>query len=171
MFNGTSSPVDVTGMVLDDNNGSAVSAANVGSFIIPMGGTAVWFDADAAENLATAWPSAAGRMVPITEWDDFGLDQYGDRIGLWPDWASYVGDHQSHAAVLYGLVYGDGTADPWPVRNDAGSIYMYDVNDDEWWGGNWDLSSAGSGNAYYSTAVGTNSGLDEASPGLLPGSY
>ncbi|HMB90640.1 MAG TPA: lamin tail domain-containing protein, partial [Rhodothermales bacterium] len=80
------------------------------------------------------------------------------------------GDNTTHANVIAGVDYDDGS--PWPSDNGNGSIYLTDLSTNPNDGANWALSSDGAVtptfDAYTSEAAGGNSGSDIGSPGPGP---
>lgn len=158
---------DLSGYVIDDINSLAHVAANIASGVVPAGGSAILYNADAITlgEFEAAWGSGIN-LIPVTDWSAMALNNGGDTIGLWSSFADYDGDHETHANVVEGVTYDD--SGDWPADDGAASIYLTnlagDVND----GNNWALSVAGVstpvGDAFQSSATASNTGMDVGSP-------
>ena len=164
IYNTGSSTVDLTDYVLDDINSIAHTTANIAGGSIPSGGTGVLFNAEdiLAADYEAAWGTGIN-LIPVTNWVAMGLDNAGDTISLWADFASYNGDNMTHANALVTV--------PYPNIDDgAGSIYLTDLAADPTNASNWALSTVGvtttTGSVYQSTAAGGNSGADVGSPNV-----
>jgi predicted extracellular nuclease len=168
IYNASSSVVDLTGYVLDDINSLAHTAANIVGGSIPPGATAVLFNADdvTATDFEAAWGTGIN-LIPVSNWAAMALNNAGDTVSLWTDFASYSDDNATHFNALVTVPYG-GAGD-WPVDDGSSSIYLTDLAADATTGSNWALSangvSAPTGSAYVSAAAGGNSGADVGSPG------
>jgi hypothetical protein len=158
---------DLSGYVIDDINSLAHAAANIASGVVPAGGSAILYNADAITmgEFESAWGTGIN-LIPVTSWSAMGLNNTGDTIGLWSSFADYNGDHETHANVVEGVTYDD--SGDWPPDDGSASIYLKnlagDVND----GTNWALSVAGVstpvGDAFQSSATASNTGGDVGSP-------
>lgn len=172
LYNTTDTAIDLAGWVVDDNNTTAHSAANIAAGVLAANSTAVLFNADdvALVDFQAAW-GVGINLIPVTNWSGMGLGNVGDTIGLWDSFASYDGDNVDQTATVFGLTYDD--TNPWPSDDGFGSIFLTDLAADPTAGINWALSTDGvstpaGGAAYTSRMVGGNSGSDIGSPG---GSY
>ncbi len=160
LYNGTSATIDLAGYVLDDNNTSVFSVANIAAGTIAPQQTAVLYNADdvSSGDFQGAWPSATN-LVAVTGWNNLALNNSGDRLGLWESFADYEGDHVIHANAVVGLEYdADGE---WPLDDGSSSIYLLDLGSDPSQGASWALSQDGVDGAYAS-------GFDVGSPGSVP---
>ena len=71
------------------------------------------------------------------------LNNGGDTIGLWSEFAAYDGDHETHANAVLSLTYTD---DPdFPDSNNSASITLNNLGADPANGLSWDLSFLGDG--------------------------
>lgn len=168
IYNAGGATVDLAGYVVDDNNGSAHTGANIAAGTIAAGTSAILYNAEdiSATNFTDAWGTV--NLIAVTNWAAMSLNNGGDTVGIWEDFASYSGDNVTQANVLDNVAFDDST--PWPVDDNAASIYLTDLtanNDD---GANWALSTAGGATplfeGYTSTPAGGNSGNDIGSPGV-----
>ncbi|MEM7116430.1 MAG: lamin tail domain-containing protein, partial [Chloroflexota bacterium] len=164
VYNGRSDAVDVAGYVLDNGDMTALGAANVAAGMIGAGETAVFFNADTltANDFASAW--GPGNYIAVSNWAE--LTNTGDQIGLWDSFASYSGDNETQANTVAQVSYMN--AAPWPVNNDAASIFLTDLAADANDGANWSLSMVDGQTpaftGFMSAAAGGNSGADIGSP-------
>jgi hypothetical protein len=175
VFNNGATDVDVSGYVFDDGAGAALSAANIASGSIPAGGVGVIFDAVtiSTSDFVNAWENAPGapsgldiNLIPVST--NFpGLNNDGDRLGLWTSFSAY--DSRNFGNALDIVEY--GTSSPWPSNNNSASIYLdvplnssnlATLNDS---GSNWNLSG-GTTTGWQSANAGGNSGNDFGSPGF-----
>lgn len=167
VYNAGTVDADISGYVLDDNNGTAHTQANIASGIIAAGTSAILYNVDdiAASDFMAAW--GAVNLIPVTNWGAMSLNNSGDTVGLWESFASYSGDNELQANVLDNVVFDDVA--PWPVDNGASSIYLTDLAASNDNGSNWALSINGITTplfiSYTSNAAGGNSGSDIGSPG------
>ncbi len=177
--NGSAIDFSVSSFWLDDDDGSALTEANVTSGEIAAGETAVLFNASATGliEMQAAW--AAGGLtnfIPVDNWST--LNNGGDVVGLWSDSVSYGTDFavgSSVANAVTGTVY--TSASPWPADNGTDSMYLTNLGSDPLLPGSWSRSRgvADDPNAYQAADVfspgGTpdNTGLDIGSPGLFAG--
>mgnify|MGYP003142610780 FL=1 len=171
IYNAGATTADLSGFVVDDFNSVALGAANIASGTIPAGGSAILYNADdiTAADFMAAWGTV--NLIAVTNWSAMSLNNGGDTIGIWEDFASYSGDNQTQANVIDNVAFDD--AGIWPVDNNSASIYLTDLsvsNDD---GANWALSTDSGttplNNGYTSTTGGGNSGNDVGSPGIPAG--
>jgi hypothetical protein len=147
---------DLAGWVVDDNNTAAHGAANIATGVLPVGGSAILYNADdiSGPDFAAAWGTGIN-LIAVTNWSAMALNNSGDRVGLWDDFASYTGDHATHANTVVDVDFDD--SGPWPVDDGAASIYLTDLAADANDGANWALS-------VVSVATPVNTGLPERRP-------
>ena len=166
--------VDISNWVVDDINGVAHTAANIpAGSSVPAGGTAILFNGDdtTETDFATAW-GATLNLIPVEDWGAMQLNNSGDTIALWTDFATYsagAGDHNVHANAELSLTYTD---DPdFPDSNNSASITLNDLGADPADGLSWDLSFLGDGLSDNPGPVGDSSvfhaGGDIGSPGTF----
>ncbi|MEH6763670.1 MAG: ExeM/NucH family extracellular endonuclease [Aequorivita antarctica] len=171
IYNAGAVAVDLTGFVIDDNNGVAHTAANIAGGTIAAGASAVLYNVDdvSAADFTAAWGDVA--LIPVIDWGAMALNNGGDTIGIWESFADYSGDHQTQLNTIEQVIYDD--ANGWPSDDGAGSIFLNDLMADNNLGTNWSLSTEGATtplfNAYTSNADAGNSGADIGSPGLKAG--
>ena len=169
VYNSGATSVDMTGFVIDDSNSVSHSAANISGGTIPAGQSAILFNADDVDavDFLAAWGSVD--LIPVSNWSAMALNNGGDTVGIWSDFASYSGDHQSQLNVIDNVNFDDSS--PWPVDDGSASIYLTDLTADNDNGANWALSTDGGVTPLYtgytSTSEGGNSGNDVASPGVM----
>lgn len=162
IYNRGASAVDLSGYVLDDDDGVILSTANIAGGSIAPGGAAVLFndlDIDAADFTA-AWGGGM-QLIAISEWPT--LNNTGDVIALWDSLASY--DNRTLVNAITWMSYDD--AAPWPISNDASSITLSTNSADYHNAANWTLSATGLHGAYTSSPTGGNPGGDVGSPGVV----
>ena len=171
IYNAGAVSIDLTGFVIDDNNGVAHTTANIASGTIAAGASAILYNIDdvAAADFTAAWGDVA--LIPVTNWSAMALNNGGDTIGIWESFADYSGDHQTQLNTIEQVIFDDASG--WPSDDGAGSIFLNDLASDNNVGTNWSLSTDGAAtplfNAYTSNAEGGNSGADIGSPGLKAG--
>ena len=161
VFNASNETVDLAGYVLDDNDGAAVSSANIASGTIGAGETAILYNADdlTAADFTAAWGEGIN-LVAVTDWDRLDLDNNGDAVGLWSSFTAYQGDNEIQANTLVSVTY-DGS-----LGDGAGSIYLTDLTDpDSFMLSIEGVNTPAGGAAYVSAAAAGNSGTDIGSPG------
>jgi len=167
VYNGTSEDINVAGWVVDDGNKTPHAGANIAGGIIPAYGTGVLFNSDVITSLEfeTAWGDNIN-LIPVTGWGNMGLNNTGDKIGIWESYSAYDEDHELFLNAVCMIEYVDEA--PWPADDGAGSIYLTELTMDYTEGALWALSVAGDstplGNCTQSTETGTNSGADIGSP-------
>ncbi len=161
VFNGSDETVDLSGYVLDDNDGATVSSVNIASGTIGAGETAILYNADdlTAADFTAAWGEDIN-LVAVTDWSQLGLDNTGDTVGLWSSFTAYQGNNETQTNALVSVTYdgslGDGT----------GSIYLTDLTDpDSFALSTEDANTPAGGAVYVSAAAAGNSGMDIGSPG------
>tara|TARA_A100000171_G_scaffold52985_1_gene75012 strand:+ start:8091 stop:12812 length:4722 start_codon:yes stop_codon:yes gene_type:complete len=168
VYNTGGTAIDLAGYVVDDNNGVAQGAANIAAGTIAAGTSAILYNADdiSAADFTAAWGTV--NLIAVTNWSAMSLNNSGDTVGIWEDFASYSGDNVTQANVLDNVAFDDST--PWPVDNNAASIYLSDLTADNDDGANWTLSTDGGATplfeGYTSLATNGNSGGDVGSPGV-----
>ncbi|WP_175017403.1 ExeM/NucH family extracellular endonuclease [Rasiella rasia] len=171
IYNAGTLAADLSGFVLDDNNGVAHGSANIASGTIPAGGSAILYNADdvTAADFMAAWGTV--NLIAVTNWSAGALNNGGDTVGIWEDFASYSGDNVTQANVIDNVPYDD--AGVWPTDNNAASIYLTNLAADNDNGANWAISTDGGTTplfeGYTSTTGGGNSGNDIGSPGIAAG--
>ncbi len=169
VYNPGATALDLTGYVIDDNNGAAHTVPNIAGGTIAAGSSGVLFNADALTeaDFTAAWGTVA--LIPVTNWTTMSLNNSGDTVGIWEDFASYSGDNQTQANVLDNVAFNN--AAPWPATNNASSIYLTDLTADNDDPANWALSTNGGATplfeGYTSMVANTNTGNDIGSPGTL----
>jgi len=165
IYNAGSASVDLTGYVVDDFNSVALSSANIAGGVLAAGEQAVLYNADDVTEgeFAAAWGTV--NLVPVTNWSALSLNNGGDKVSLWDNFASYSGDNVAHANAIDTVDYA-GAGFPDPV---GASIYLTDLSADNNVGSNWATSTDGGATplftGYTSTAAGGNVGTDVGSPG------
>jgi len=152
-----SETVALGGFVLDDQANPVLSSANILGGSIDPGASAVLFNGDdlTEQRFKDAWGDAVN-AIPVTNWS--GLNNSGDRIGLWQSLADYNGRDFSGALAEAG--YG-------PVSPGV-SIELADLTNP----GAFSDSSVGVNGAYASTKTfesTTGGSGDVANPGVVPG--
>ncbi len=170
IYNNSAAPIDLANYFFDDNSGTALTAANVGTsggpYNIPVQGTAVLYhDNLTITDFEAAWGNVP-LLIPVTNWPS--LNNGGDQIGLWESLVSY--DSRNFANAIETVTYAASGA--WPTDDGDASIYLTNLNADNTDGNNWALSANGATtplfDAYISLAQGSNSGSDIGSPGTAP---
>ncbi|MCA9923957.1 MAG: lamin tail domain-containing protein, partial [Anaerolineales bacterium] len=158
---------DLTDYVIDDNNSTAHSAANIAGGTVANGESAILYNADdiTAADFEAAWGTGIN-LVAVSDWGAMALNNGGDTLGIWGSFADYSGDHATHANALISIAYDDSGS--WPVDDGNGSIYLTDLAADPNDGANWALSGIGVDTpvftGYQSIVAGGNSGSDVGSP-------
>ena len=161
VYNPGSETLDLSNFILDDDDGTALTAPNIAGGAIAPGQTAILYNAALNQaDFTSAWGSGIN-LVPVTDWPE--LDDSGDSVALWPNLHSYqIGVGAEADRVNY------NSSASWPNSNNAASIYLTDLSADNNDGNNWALSAIGQSSptsqAYESASVGGNSGLDLGSP-------
>ncbi|MEB3828123.1 ExeM/NucH family extracellular endonuclease, partial [Phormidium sp. CCY1219] len=165
LYNVSHAPVDLSGYVLDDDDGTPHTAANIASGTIPPNQAGILYNAGdvSAAEFEAAWGTGLN-LIAVTGWGNMLLNNGGDKISLWPDFASYSGDDTTHNNALDTVDYGVGGF-PDPVGR---SIYLTNRLADNRVGNYWATSTDGGttpvGIGNTSTATVNNSGNDIGSP-------
>jgi uncharacterized repeat protein (TIGR01451 family) len=160
---------DLAGWVVDDINASAHLAANIAAGTVPAGESAILFNVDdiSAGDFEAAWGTGIN-LIPVTNWGAMGLNNGGDTVSLWTDFASYSGDNLVHANAVETVPYDDDGV-VWPSDDGFASIYLVDLGADNTAGANWALSTDGGSTPVFTgftaAAAGGNAGTDIGSPG------
>jgi hypothetical protein len=159
IFNSTSTAIDLTGWVLDDENSVALGAANISSGSVGAGETAILFNADdiSATQFGMAWGTGVN-LVEVNGWSALQLNNSGDKVSLWSDFLFYEGDNQTHNNAV-------ATAEYPNIDDGFGSVFLSDLSDPNSWALSKNGISTPLGTSYTSRAAGGNGGLDVASPG------
>ncbi|MGF1507441.1 MAG: lamin tail domain-containing protein, partial [Anaerolineae bacterium] len=164
IYNTTTSAIDLTGWVLDDDDGDPLTGANIAGGTVPGRSTAVLYIAETNQaTFEAAWGTGLN-LIPVTDWS--GMSGGGDTVGLWDSFTAY--DTQNFNNTIDTVDY-DDTA-PWPVPDGKASIQLAAPNNDN--GASWVLSVAGQDQAWQSSDTGegdeNNQGADVGSPGTIP---
>jgi hypothetical protein len=186
ILNTTSSPVNLSGWVLDDDDDNSLMSANInsatGNTIVPAGGVAVLYNASPGglDFTPTRFTNTWGGPITLIGVDPFvgGLANSGDALGLWSSLSSYQADdlmvpsgtRRTFASAVTSLNYTAGSG--YPSATNGRSI--------AWKGtGNvtdpmqWTASLDGEFGAHVSVATTIqgelNSTADLGTPGMPPG--
>ncbi|MEL7039585.1 MAG: lamin tail domain-containing protein, partial [Cyanobacteria bacterium J06592_8] len=134
VYNPNDVAVDLSGYILDDENGTAHNTANITSGIIAAKNTAILYDGNNTD-FAIAWGSEIN-LIPVNDWSKMTLNNNGDKVSLWSNFLAYSGDHQNHTNTVDTVDY-SGVNFP----DSAGaSIYLKDLTTDNNDGNNWVVS-------------------------------
>ncbi len=162
IYNAGDTTVNLSGYVLDDNNNTYLSAANIASGSIRTGETAILFNADAitATDFAETWGTGIN-LIGVTNWNWLNNGS-GDKISIWSSFASYDADKKTHNNAI-------DTADYTGLSSaDGASIYLTDLNADNSLASNWSISTNGgvtpAGTGRLSIITALNPSSDIASP-------
>lgn len=189
VYNGSGSPIDITGYFLDDDNSNKHASPNVNadpnspfSGVIPAGEAAVLFsDALDPNVFLAAWdPNGTLNLniIPVSGWITtlMGLNNGDDTVGLWDDPNDYAADNPVTQALAIASQRYDENAG-YPNGSGGPSIYLADVSLDPSDPSNWVNALLGDGLSYNATGVpdpnGTpgvmtyHPGGDQASPGEI----
>ena len=172
IYNNGFTTIDLSTWVFDDDNGIAVGSANLSGTLAPNESAVLFNALEITEaEFRAAW-GLVDKLIPVTTWDSHLLNNAGDRIGLWSSFSDYSGDDLAHSNAHITILYDDdpnAAVNPWPLDDDASSIYLKDLRADPNVGANWALSSVNGptpvNDGYQSVAAGTNTGGDVGSPG------
>ena len=181
IVNNTGSLIDfnATPYVLDDDDDTPLTSANVNSGAIAAGGVGVLFNASGTgttlENMKAAWGESVN-FIPVNLWTE--LANGGDSIALWNSFAAYDSEPKSissprrtmnHAVAV--VAYDSGGAAGWPSANNAASIFMPNLTSDPAIGSSWTRSSSANSGAPQPvlSEVIDHPGGDVGSPGYVPG--
>jgi uncharacterized protein len=167
LYNSGPAAVDLAGYVIDDDNTSSHARANIGAGMIASDGLAVLYNADSvsAADFTAAWGGGLN-LIAVSGWSAMGLNNSGDRIGLWSSFSSYSGDHETHTLTVSGLRYGAGGA--WPGSEDGTAIYRPNLSADGSAGASW-ASCRDAAGSFQSLMAGGNVGGEWGSPGVFVG--
>ncbi len=176
LYNNTGAAIDFTATpyVFDDDDGTLLTAENVTTGGIPVGGVAILFDEDelTVAQMQTAW-GATNNYIPISDWP--ALANGGDTIGVWGGVNQGYDDgagNQNTGSALATVTYDDdGTNFPQDIN--GASIHLDEpaamtagyVED-------WVLSNSTDGISFNASEVFTNAlpdhpGGETASPGIF----
>ncbi len=165
----------------DTTSTSDLTAANVTSGVLPANQAAVLFnDANTTQNMIDAWDPGGALGTLFIPVDNFpSLNNGGDTVALWDSAAKYQIDAagtdppRSTNQATTALTYDDIA--PWPVNNNAASIFLANLASSPGSGSNWLRSNVGdfvgTTNAVAVTQdVVVHPGGDVGSPGSFNGS-
>ena len=143
IYNPTSTEVDLSGYVLDDNNTSRHSAATIASGTVGAFGTAYLSGGSvSAASFAEAWGGNIDAIF-VDDWGGMGLNNTGDTVGLWNSYEAYSwGDHVTHSNAMESVTYQTGSGG-WPSSVNGSALYLVDVSADNDDSANWELSNSG----------------------------
>lgn len=180
IYNNTGLDIDfsnpATRYVVDDNAGTALSAANITSGFIPQGGVAVLFNGIdlTVPQIEAAWDPTGTRninFIPISGTSypfAGGISNVSETIGIWPSLSSYQAGPRNLGDAAASLVYVSGG--DWPPSTNGKSIYLESLDADPNNGGlNWSLSEPDDalGSFYATTGVVLHAGGDIGTPGVF----
>jgi hypothetical protein len=178
IFNNTGATINFAAQkhVLHDDDGADFAVANIDEGTLAQGAVGVLFNASANSlaNLQAAW-GAGINFIPVDSWGN-GFSNEGDTIAIWSSIENYnldkpgTGRGTANAAAV--VAY-DDTA-PWPINNNAASIYVGALNASPSAGGSWARSAVEDALDSHTSNQVTGSlidhpGGDVGSPGLAPG--
>jgi hypothetical protein len=183
VYNSTGAAINfaATPYVLQDtttSNSGDLTAANVTTGVLPANHSAVLFNsAITVQKMIGAWDPGGALGTLFIPVDNFpSLGNGGDTIAIWDNLADYAVDAANstpartteHAAAV--LAYDDVA--PWPVNNNAASIFLANLASPTGDGANWLRSAVGdfvgSTNAAAVTEdVAIHPGGDIGSPGAF----
>lgn len=152
--------IDLSGWVLDDENTTHHSAANIAAGTIPADSAAVLYNADdltAAEFADAWWP---GNLIAVTGWFRLSFNNNGDRVSLWSNFATYNADDKANPANAIATVDYGAAGFPDPVGR---SIYLTDLAANPADGANWEESA----NFNFATPLGQ---IDRSNQFVVPAS-
>jgi Lamin Tail Domain len=183
VHNASASPVNLNGWVLDDDDDSTMSVANIdatkGNTIVPGGGVAVLYNGGDlnfdSSRFTGAWGSGI-TLVPVTNFSSLSI---GDAVGLWNSQATYAADtlasttspRRTFNSAVSSVNF--ATTNGFPAATNGHSI--------AWRGAgsvtnpaNWSASASGAFGAHVSvqtTIPGSpvNNVADRGTPGVVPG--
>ena len=182
VHNSGDTPIDLNGYVVDDQDGSALTSANItaemsGTTVIPAGGYGVLYDGSAlefnAQRFRDAWQlSESIPLIGVA--NASGINNGGDEIGIWPSFETYLMDVDGIGQTV--ISFNNTSAridfnDGFQLGSEK-SIY-WNMNGDVADGANWMVSEVGVANAVTSVATflesaQINSTEDIANPGVVP---
>jgi hypothetical protein len=169
IYNTSHMEINLNGWVIDDGNKTPHTEANINAGLLLPGESGILYNSDvmSPHEFETAWGHGL-QLIPVRNWGAMGLNNSGDKIGIWDSFASYQDDHELFVNVHCFLNYSGESG--WPESDGQASIYLTDINMSYTDGNNWQLSSEGTetplGTCYKSTRTpgGLNSGEDIGSP-------
>ena len=181
--NTSASPVNLNGWVLDDDDDSTMSAANIdavnGNTIIQSGGVAVLYNGGDLNFDPARFTGAWGGGITLVPVSNFSSLTAADAVGLWSSHASYAADalmsptspRRSFNSAMTSINF--ATANGYPATTNGHSI--------GWKGtgsvanaADWSASADGAFGAHISVQTklpGTplNNVADRGTPGVVPG--
>jgi hypothetical protein len=183
VHNTSASPVNLDGWVLDDDDDSTMSAANIkaanGNTIVPAGGVAVLYNGGDLNFTPSRFTNAWGGNITLVPVSTFSSLSVGDAIGLWNSHASYAADdlmsmtspRRSFNGTVTSVNF--ATTNGYPAATNGHSIAWRGVGSVTN-GANWSASANGAFGAHVSvqtTLPGTplNNVADRGTPGVVPG--
>lgn len=154
IYNKGETSIDLTGFVLDDNNGSVLSIPNISSGSVKPDEFAILYNSEIIDtHFADIWQNSLLNLIPVTSWS--ALSNNGDSIGLWQNIDTYA--TRTFTTAIDSVDY--GISSPWPADDGYGSIFLADITTDNSKPENWLLSADGM------IGVITNTNGDIGSPG------
>jgi hypothetical protein len=174
--------VNLNGWVFDDDDDSALSAANITSAggtrntIVPAGGAAVLYPGDEFGFMPQRFNAAWGGNVPLIGVDGLTVLTDVDAIGLWPSYSSYLSDTIPMSTMSPRRNFTHATASidystSFPEADDGHSI-AWSGSGAVTSGANWIASTPGVSDAITSTmttiaGAQINSTSDRGNPGAV----
>ncbi len=155
LYNGTNAAINLAGYIFDDDDGAAITTANIASGSIAAGGTAILFNVGevSAANFASAW-GATLNLVGVTGWDPgVLLANAGDAIVL----KNAMGATVASQSFL--------EANGFPTLSQGPSISLADLSLDATDGGNWDNAIVGDSIGSFNANLVSGSGMITLHPG------
>lgn len=169
IYNNSSSSIDLSNFILDDNAGTALVSANITSGIL-AGNTGIVLNNPtiSSTDFTSAWGGSGSITLGVVSANWPQLNNSSDGVGIWTNLTRY--NSQNFTNALDQVNYEDAT-NSWPNVTNAQSISYNDGTfaADNNLASSWSLStSSGStpvGTGYSSSINGTtNTGLDIGSP-------
>ncbi|MDY7019883.1 MAG: DUF4347 domain-containing protein, partial [Cyanobacteriota bacterium] len=134
VYNPNDVAVDLSGYILDDDNGKSYNTANITSGTIAAKNTAILYDGNNTD-FAIAWGSEIN-LIPVNDWSKMALNNTGDKVSLWSNFLAYSGDHRNHANAVDTVDYRGANFS----KSTGASIYLKDLTADNNDGNNWVVS-------------------------------
>jgi predicted secreted protein len=183
VHNTTTSPVNLNGWVLDDDDDPTMATANIdatkGNTLVPAGGVAVLYNGGDLSFQPSRFTNAWGSGITLVPVSNFSSLSVGDAIGIWSSRTSYAADdlmsatspRRSFNSAVTSVNF--ATTNGYPAATNGHSI--------AWRGAgsvtnpaNWSASASGAFGARTSvqtTLPGTaiNNVADRGTPGVVPG--
>ena len=183
VLNTTGSPVNLSGWILDDDDDSTMTAANIdsvnGNTIVPAGGVAVLYNGGDLGFQPSRFTNAWGGGITLIPVSNFSALTPGDSIALWNSHASYTADdlgsstspRRTFNSAVTSINF--ASTNGFPSTTNGRSIAWRGAGTMTS-GANWSASSNGGFGAHVSTQTtlpGTpiNSTADRGTPGMVPG--